>query len=307
MLRSVIQTRWSLCATVVIVATAIGTAQQTSISLFGPGRISGPDTYESFGSLSSDGTEFYYTSHKPDFSQHKIVVSRFANGNWSAPEVLGFSGTWNDREPRLSPNGLRLYFSSTRPADPSRPPGRLDLFTVERDPATRQWSTPRRLEGSINSDVHDFCPVVTANGTLYFVSARSGGIRGPGPTDLYNVWRARPIDSSGLRFREPENLGPAINTGLETNVYVTPDERVMLVSRDGAPDSLGGDDLYVSTVVNGAWGPLRHLPAPINTDKYEYGPSLSPDGRWFFFTSARGGTADIYRASISILQLDSRK
>jgi Tol biopolymer transport system component len=47
---------------------------------------------------------------------------------------------------------------------------------------------------------------------------------------------------------------------------------------------------------------MRHLPAPINSDKYEYGPSISPDGQWLFLTSARAGTADIYRMPVSVLK-----
>lgn len=276
--------------------------QPGDIALFGPGTISTPERYESFGSISRDGTEFYFTTHRQDFGGHKIMVSGLSNGKWSEPQVLRFSGSSNDREPRLSPDGQRLYFSSNRPAVAGQPQGKLDLFMSERDAKTHQWGPAQRLEGSVNTEVHEFCPVVVTDGTLYFISARPGGIKGSEPTEIYNVWRARALDRSGLRFTEPENLGPAINTGLETNVYVTPDGRTMLLSRDGAPDSLGGDDLYMTTFSGGRWEPVRHLPAPINTEKYEYGPSLSPDGRWLFFTSARAGTADIYRAPATILQ-----
>jgi hypothetical protein len=163
------------------------------------------------------------------------------------------------------------------------------------------WGAPERLAAPTNSDVNDFCPVVIADGTLYFISGRPGGIHGTDPTEIYNVWRAEALDKTGLHFQRPENLGKAINTGLETNVYVTPDDRTMLVSRDGAPDGLGGDDLYVTTRLNKQWQNLRHLPAPINSEKYEYGPSLTPDGKWLILTSARGGTTDIYRVSAAVL------
>jgi len=163
------------------------------------------------------------------------------------------------------------------------------------------WGAPERLAAPTNSDVNDFCPVVIADGTLYFISGRPGGIHGTDPMEIYNVWRAEALDKTGLHFQRPENLGKAINTGLETNVYVTPDDRTMLVSRDGAPDGLGGDDLYVTTRLNNQWQKLRHLPAPINSEKYEYGPSLTPDGKWLILTSARGGTTDIYRVSAAVL------
>src|SRR5205085_2008803 len=82
-------------------------------------------------------------------------------------------------------------------------------------------------------------PDVTANGTLYFVSARAGAIGGG--TRPHNVWRARPVDVANGLWAAPENAGAAVNAGFETNVFVSPDESLMLVSRDGAPDGFGGD------------------------------------------------------------------
>jgi len=289
-----------IAATAFVAGVAASQNQPATPELFGPGAISTPDAYESFGSLSPSGLDFYFTQHQPNFGQHHIVVSHLRDGRWSRPEPTPFSSTWNDREPRLSPDGRRLYFSSNRPAVAGNPPGKLDLFMTERG-ADGAWTAPERLAPPINTDVNDFCPVVVADGTLFFISGRPGGIRGTEPTDIYNVWRAQALDKSGLRFKEPENLGKAINTGLETNVFVTPDERTMVISRDGAPDGLGGDDLYVSTRVNNTWQSPLHLPAPVNSDKYEYGPSLTADGKWLIFTSARAGTTDIYRISASVL------
>ena len=41
----------------------------------------------------------------------------------------------------------------------------------------------------------------------------------------------------------------------------------------------------------------------MNSKEYEYGPSLSPDGRTLYFTSHRRGSADVYRVSVSALGL----
>ena len=119
-----------------------------------------------------------------------------------------------------------------------------------------------------------------------------------------NVWRARALDLTVGRFATPENLGPAINGGFETNVYVTPDESLLLVSRDDAPDGFGGDDIYASRSAGGVWQPVRHLDAPVNSKQYDYGPPVSPNGAWLYFTSHRTGHTDIYRVSIGELERD---
>jgi hypothetical protein len=93
----------------------------------------------------------------------------------------------------------------------------------------------------------------------------------------------------GDGYAEPENLGDAVNSrATEVDSIVTADQRVVIFAGFGRPDDLGNGDLYISTHVNGAWTPARHLGRGINTPAREYCPALSPDGKYFFFTSFRG-------------------
>jgi len=278
---------------------------QATPERFAPGQLAG-DSAASFGSMSPNGREFYYTIHRPDFSAHRIVVSKLDGASWSHGTTLPFSGVYNDREPRLSPDGRRLYFSSNRPTTSGDTARRRDqdLWMSSRVP-NGEWQTPRHVDAPINTSAQEFSPVVTSNGTLYFIATRPGGIGGP--ANPHNVWRARPTDTTGLHFGAPENLGPAINTGLETNVFVSWDDRLMFVSRDGAPGGLGGDDIYTATSFGGVWQPMRHLPAPINSEKYDYGPALSSNGKWLFLTSWRSGTSAIYRIPIAEIEREGVK
>jgi Tol biopolymer transport system component len=257
-----------------------------------PGVLSRADSGESFPSPSPDGRELVFTRHRADWSGHRILFTRRTAQGWSAPQTLPFSGSFNDREPKLSPDGRHLVFSSNRPLRAGEPVRRdLDLWIADRLPGGG-WSPARHLEG-VNSEAHDFCPVLAADGTLYFVSTRAdSGPRRP------NIWRAR---RAGSGYAPPEMLPATLNSGLETNVYVTPDQRLMLLSRDGAADGLGGDDLYLSEWRDGTWTPARHLGVPISSYEYDYGPSLSADGRWLYFTSHRRGAADLYRVEARVL------
>src|SRR5215510_8284212 len=84
----------------------------------------------------------------------------------------------------------------------------------------------------------------------------------------------------------------------------------------GRPDSLGGGDLYISYRKNGEWTPAKNLGPKINGPGLEISPYLSPDGKYFFFSSARkvgnfpagkrpnrarNGLGDIYEMDVSAL------
>ena len=89
-------------------------------------------------------------------------------------------------------------------------------------------------------------------------------------------------------YQEPENLGDSINTRFgEFEPWVAPDESYLIVSAQGRPDGLGGFDLYISFRRNGVWQRLQHLPAPINSPHGDFNQSVSPDGRYLFFSSSR--------------------
>ena len=61
----------------------------------------------------------------------------------------------------------------------------------------------------------------------------------------------------------------------------------MIFSGGGRPDGKGGLDLYISFRRDGVWSSARPLGNGINSAAWDFNPSVSPDGRTFFFTSAR--------------------
>lgn len=56
----------------------------------------------------------------------------------------------------------------------------------------------------------------------------------------------------------------------------------------GRPDARGGFDLYISYNRNGAWTKPSNLGDRINSKGNEYSPTISRDGKYFFWTSTRG-------------------
>jgi hypothetical protein len=51
--------------------------------------------------------------------------------------------------------------------------------------------------------------------------------------------------------------------------------------------SSGRGDLYVSYFETGKWTKAERLPESICSEAVEYSPKITPDGKYFFFSSSR--------------------
>ncbi len=124
--------------------------------------------------------------------------------------------------------------------------------------------------------------------------------------------------------------GELINTAAnEVEPFIAPDESYIIFAGTGLPESRGAYDLYVSFRRESAWTKPVNLGDTINSAGWDFCPKVSPDGKWFFFTSNRSfadkplekrlsyrellqklhspgnGLRDIYKIDISALNLDS--
>ncbi len=69
------------------------------------------------------------------------------------------------------------------------------------------------------------------------------------------------------------------------DIFIAPDERTIIFSSN-RPGGHGNSDLYVSfRSGDGVWTAPQNLGPEINSPYQEYCPSLSPDGKYFFFSS----------------------
>jgi Tol biopolymer transport system component len=261
--------------------------------LFAEGVVSTEDD-ELNGSFSRDGSEFFFAKANltTTFPRLGILcVSRFSHGHWTEPEILPFSGgSYLDLSPRLSPDGATLFFSSTRPV-PGLAARALRIWSVQRTSAG--WAEPQPLPDTINTPNNwHWGPSVTRDGTLYFASTRDAG--------QPHIFRSRFLNGA---YTEPEKLGPEINSRFnESDPFISPDENTLVFASTGngppggedRPETIKGggvqyarSDLYVSFRQNGEWSPAKHLEHGINTFADEGSPSITPDGKYLFFSSER--------------------
>jgi hypothetical protein len=244
--------------------------------VFGEGLVSTADD-DMDASFTADGKTLYFTrAHFPN-RLGVILETHFANGKWSVPEVVSFSGRFTDYDPFVTADGSKIYFASNRPLTGARPKD-FDIWFVEK--TANGWSEAKGAGDAINTPQDEFYPTMASDGTLYFSATRADTL---GRSDIYlSRWRDG-------QWSAPENLGAGVNSAAqEVDSYVAPDQSFVVFAGFGRPDDMGNGDLYISERVNGVFGTARHLGNGINTSAREYCPGGSPDGKYFFFTSFRG-------------------
>ncbi len=262
--------------------------------VFAPGLISTDRAVASLA-FTPDGKELYFAKDTPE--QPDLNVIRFMrkeNNRWSAPRDAPFSGEYRDWNLNLSPDGKRLYFTSRRPVSGKEPKKDNDIWFVEK--TEEGWGEPQNPGPPVNTELNDCYASVSRNGTLYYHGF--GYKDGIGGADIY---RSRWVDG---RYTQPENLGEAINSEHhDWDVFVAPDESYLIFASVGRPNGLGRGDLYVSfRQPDGSWSRAKNLGNVINSDADEICPSVSPDGKYLFFTSNRNGASAVYWVDVSVIK-----
>jgi Tol biopolymer transport system component len=256
--------------------------------IFAPGIISQTNRLVDHVAFSPDGNECFFTIWGPKFSSAKILWTKRVGNTWTPQGEAPFSEGHYAATASFSMDGNRLYFSYSKH-------GSTDLWMVQR--TAQGWSDPERLASDINSANHNSSYSETAGGIAYFSSNRPGG---QGTVNLYDIWRTRQVPGQPLQV---ENLGPTVNsTAADYDPYIARDGSYLIFTSE-RPGIIGLSDLFVSFPNgNGGWT------APVNLNNYcpgvniagytSAGPSVSPDGRYLFFTRhARLGSGeqeDIY-------------
>ena len=229
--------------------------------------------------FSPDGNEFYFTIADPLRTFYTIVFyKKNKNGEWEGPEVAPFSGSYSDADPYLSSDGNRLFFISKRPITKAETkPKDFDIWVTDR--VKTGWSEPQRLSPVINTEANEFYVSVTDDESVFYSAQYEKGL---GYGDIYEASQ----DADGNHVIK--NLGGAINSkNGEGDPYVSPDGKMMIFMSWGREDGLGNGDLYISFKENGKWSQAKNLGEKINSNAFEYCPMLSPDGKYFFWTSYR--------------------
>jgi len=238
--------------------------------VFARGIVSDSLQQHSAPTFSPDGNEVFWQTNQLGNDKKWInyfKTMRRIKDKWMAPEI-----TPNSNTPFFSPSGKRLYFGSRKEGD--------DIYFVEKH--VNKWSEPQyvNLISRFPEEKFAYYPCIASKGTLYFSGFAVGHRNNNG------IYRAELINGE---YAKPELLPSSINTPgdsiLNWTPYIAPDESYLIYSsRRMIPKDEKGDLYICFRQPDGSWTDPVSLGELINSKLNERFPTVSPDGKYLFFT-----------------------
>ena len=168
--------------------------------------------WESFPSLSVDGSTLYFASNRSGgYGGTDIWCCTLEEGRWSEPRNLGpeVNTPGNETSPYIHFDDRTLYFAS----DGHRGMGGTDLFVAKRQ-ADGSWGKPRNLGYPINTPADESSLIVAPDGrTAIFASDRYDGY---GKQDLYSFVMPAPARPERITFVDPVRQAETLLTLCDT-------------------------------------------------------------------------------------------
>lgn len=253
--------------------------------VFAPGFVS-TGIHERDLLISEDGRTLWYGVMTGTATT--VLETRLVDGRWTAPAAVAFH---RDPEifcfePTLSADGNLVMFLSTRAA-PGQEQGtgwtNQNIFYSRR--TTEGWSEAAVVPAPITSDGAEFFPSLATAGTLYFTRGDDEG--------NHALWMAEPLEGDGPDplFADPVRLPETVNiSGNCYNATVAPDESWIVACVAGHEENLGRVDYWISfRGEDGGWQPAVNMGEAFNGPGLRASSlSLSPDGKYLFFSTNRG-------------------
>lgn len=263
----------------IITGPFLGQTPPSSIpEKFAPGIVS-TERFESGSTFTPDMKEFYFTRATGEGRNREFVVFKNEDNEWTETILSRALG-----QPLISPDGKTLHLGQ-----------RYQEKTAD------GWSEVKELDQSFNEENRFIMRMSSAaSGTYYYDTYDESDPEFP-------LRYSRLVDG---KREAPKALSNEINTGTQLNhPFIAPDESYLIwdAIRD---DGYGDSDIYISfREKGGEWGAAINLGDKINTDGWDAGASVTPDGQFIFFHRSTPSddpdslpNTDIYWVSAGIIE-----
>jgi WD40 repeat protein len=254
--------------------------------IFAPGILS-TDSTEFNCSFTKEGDGVYFTSFIGE--SEDIMVIKQVDGIWQKSTLALLSGEYREVDPFVTPDGQKIYFSSNRPLDGNKAMVDCDIWFVEKL-TLGKWSEPKKLENPKTTGKHDYYYTESKAGAVYFSIFEND-------TVAYIYYIPSYSDKA-----VPIKLDYPINTKYrEHDPFIHPEGKYLIFSSN-RPGGQGSNDLYICfRSKDSLWLEPVNMGGNINSSNYDFCPILSPDGKYFFFSSYRSGNGDVYWVDAQII------
>lgn len=243
--------------------------------VFAPGIISTNHHEHSAPSFSPDGNEIFWSHWERPKNGNPQVIMHIVreNGRWGSPQKVAFTGKVIEGGPVISEDGKRLYIYREEPGK--------NVMIYYLTKSNNEWSNPKFVTSGFSFSV-------AKNGNVYF---------GKGDF-LYKT------TYQNNTYSEPILLNEKINKSgyLNWTPFVAPDESYLIFSRCDRNGDFGNLNICFRNKTNDDWSEPIEMGILINTGSQERFPSVSPDGKYFFFNRDIRGQDDIFWMSASIIE-----
>jgi hypothetical protein len=210
-----------------------------------------PDGLFEGGTFSPDMKEYYFSRKNGKYEKRTFFVIRYKSNSW------GHESETDIRWPKFSEDGKMIYGGKEY-----------------RERTDTGWSKPKSQGEFLKDQAHGIS--LSSKGTYYFGFNEKEG-RGYG-----SIRYSRLING---KHENPVKMNKNINTGRWiAHPYIAPDESYLMwdAEREGGH---GDNDCYISfRQKDGSWGVAINMGDKINTSSNESSPSVTHDGKYFFFS-----------------------
>ncbi len=249
--------------------------------IFAPGIISIKGRNESNISFSPNLDEVYFTVNKKE-EEISIYFSKLKDNKWTPPKRANFTNGRKKEElyPFVSLNNKRIYFTA------------LDsIFSDEKiwyvDRLEDSWSNAVQLDSPLNDDL-----------VFYINQAKNG--------DLFytNISKRKMYFAQNKNGKFPKAKEVEIDFG--HHGFISPSQDYLLVYTQNKEIEKRKDfDLYVCfKEKDGTWKKPVNLGNEVNSKLNEGCPSITPDGKYLFFTRSddKDELSNLYWVSTKIIE-----
>ncbi len=233
----------------------------------------------------------YYTSFQFTYRKDKNQLKRKRELNKMLTSVGGAPGVllpdsinvdgMHTAHTAFNADGSRMYYTLCEYA--TLTDVRCDIYMRERD-ASGGWANPRKLSinvpGATNTQPHIGYAEWMDQELLFFTSDRTGGAGG------LDIWCGNVNSDGDVVTAEP--VAPANTPGNDVTPFFLDLTQTLYFSTDGRP-SMGGYDVYETTLARNGWTAPRHVNYPVSTSYDDLYLSLKRDGTMGYLSSNRLG------------------